>query len=138
CAWLGRRYWPPGPHGTKVFSGVVLDEQGCKVVVRLFRASGLGQRTHVLIRGEANPYDPAWEEYFERRWTQQMLQTLAGRTRLRYLWQRQKGLCRVCGEHLTAERGWHLHHRRWRVYGGDDLAYNQELLHPNCHRQVHS
>jgi len=137
-AWIGRRYWPPRAHGTKVFSGVVLDEEGRKVAVQLFRASGLGIRPHVLIRGAANPYDPAWEEYFERRLTQQMLQTLAGRKRLRYLWQRQKGLCRVCGEPLTAERGWHVHHRRWRVHGGDDLAYNQELLHPNCHRQVNS
>jgi RNA-directed DNA polymerase len=136
--WISQHYWRIGPRGTKVFSGEIRNEQGRKAVVRLFRASGLRKRSHVLIRGEANPYDPAWEEYFERRLTQQMLPTLAGRKRLRYLWQRQKGLCPVCGEYLTAERGWHLHHRRWRVHGGDDLACNQELLHPNCHRQVHS
>jgi RNA-directed DNA polymerase len=136
--WIGRKYWRVGPRGTKVFSGERLDEQGRTVVVRLFRASGLGKRPHVLIRGAANPYDPAWEEYFERRRTRGMLQHLAGRKRLRYLWQRQKGLCPICGEPLTAERGWHVHHRRWRVHGGADQAYNQELLHPNCHRQVHS
>jgi hypothetical protein len=28
-------------------------------------------------------------------------------------------------------------HRQGRVYGGEDLAYNLEWLHPNCHRQVH-
>jgi RNA-directed DNA polymerase len=67
-----------------------------------------------------------------------MLQTLAGRKRLRYLGQRQKGWWRICGEPLTAERGWHIHHRRRRVHGGDALAYHQELLPRNGHRQVPS
>src|SRR5262249_34085272 len=129
-AWIDRRYWRPGPQGTKVFSGEVLDEAGRKVAVHLFRAGKLGKRRHVLIRGEANPYDPAWEEYFEQRLTQQMLQTLAGRKRLRYLWQRQKGLCRVCGEHLTAERGWHIHHRRWRGDGGARQGRTQVTRSP--------
>jgi hypothetical protein len=38
---------------------------------------------------------------------------------------------------LTQPRGCHIHHRQGRVYGGEDLAYNLEWLHPNCHRQVH-
>jgi len=92
----------------------------------------------VLIRGEANPFDPEYEEYFEQRLLRGMLQTLPGQSRLRFLWQKQRGLCRVCGQPLTPPRGCHIHHRQWRVYGGEDLAYNLELLHPNCHRQVHS
>ena len=56
----------------------------------------------------------------------------------RFLWQRQRGLCPICGQPLTPPRGCQMHHRQWRVYGGEDLAYNLELLHPNCHRQVHS
>jgi 5-methylcytosine-specific restriction endonuclease McrA len=33
---------------------------------------------------------------------------------------------------------WHLHHIIWKVAGGSDRLDNLALLHPNCHRQVHS
>jgi RNA-directed DNA polymerase len=39
---------------------------------------------------------------------------------------------------LTLAEGWHVHHLRWRSHGGSDLIENLVLLHPNCHRQVHS
>jgi len=45
--------------------------------------------------------------------------------------------CLVCAEALTLASGWHVHHLRWRVHGGDDSIENLVLLHPNCHRQVH-
>ena len=35
--------------------------------VELFRTSDLPIRYHVKIRSEANPYDPAYREYFETR-----------------------------------------------------------------------
>ncbi|WP_345724863.1 HNH endonuclease signature motif containing protein [Herpetosiphon gulosus] len=34
--------------------------------------------------------------------------------------------------------GWHNHHIVRRVDGGPDTAENRVLLHPTCHRQVHS
>ena len=95
-------------------------------------------RRHVKIRSDANPYDPAWELYFEARLAQQMAQTLVGRGTARYLWLEQDGKCLVCGQALTLEEGWHVHHLRWRCYGGDDTLDNLVLLHANCHRQVHS
>ena len=95
-------------------------------------------RRHVKIRGEANPYDPAWELYFEERLAAQMASTLTGRGTARYLWVEQDGKCLVCGQPLTLEAGWHMHHLLWRAHGGDDHVDNLVLLHPNCHRQVHS
>ena len=56
----------------------------------------------------------------------------------RYLWLEQDGKCLICGQPLTLEEGWHVHHLLWRVHGGTDLVDNLVLLHPNCHRQVHS
>ena len=35
-------------------------------------------KRHVKIRGLANPYDPAWEEYFERRQHKLAEQNLEG------------------------------------------------------------
>lgn len=36
------------------------------------------------------------------------------------------------------EQPWHVHHRRWRCFGGLDTFDNLVLLHANCHRQVHT
>jgi len=138
CAWIRQRYFPCGKSGVRVFRGVVRNSKGRKQAVYLFHPTRQRIMRHVLIRGEANPFDPVWEEYFEERLTRRLLQTLPGQSRLRFLWQRQGGLCPICGQPLAPPRGCQTHHRRWRVYGGDDLAYNLELLHPNCHRQVHS
>jgi RNA-directed DNA polymerase len=94
---------------------------------------------HLLLRPrEANPYDPAWELYFEERLAAQMASTLTGRGTARYLWLEQDGKCPVCGQPLTLEAGWHIHHLHWRTHGGDDQVDNLVLLPPNCHRQVHS
>jgi len=50
----------------------------------------------------------------------------------------QGGRCVVCGQPLQiATEDCHIHHRIWRSEGGSDTADNLELLHANCHRQIH-
>jgi hypothetical protein len=50
----------------------------------------------------------------------------------------KEGRCVVCGQPLRiAEEDLHVHHRIWRSRGGPDTADNLELLHANCHRQIH-
>ena len=93
---------------------------------------------HVKIQGAANPYDPAWESYFEEGLAFQMAATLTGQRTTRILWNDQAGKCLRCGEPLTPETGWQHHHVTWRVHGGSDSIDNLVLLHPNCHRHVHS
>lgn len=106
--------------------------------MRLVRASDTPIRRHRKIKGEANPYDPEWEEYFEERLRLTMKDNLKGRRRLLYLWWVQDGKCPNCGEHITRETGWHLHHILPKAQGGTDAMSNLVILHPNCHRQVHS
>src|SRR5208337_124398 len=36
-----------------------------------------------------------------------------------------------------AEDDCQIHHRIWRSQGGPEMADNMELLHANCHRQIH-
>jgi RNA-directed DNA polymerase len=79
-----------------------------------------------------------WELYLEARSGWQLTQTLAGRSRIEYLWKDQGGRCAVCGQPLRIEEGdCQIHHRIWRSRGGLDKADNTELLHANCHRQIH-
>jgi RNA-directed DNA polymerase len=107
-------------------------------VVRLVAADQVRIQRHVKVRAEANPYDPAWDRYFEARHGVAMERTLAGRRQLLWLWKEQRGRCPVCDQPITTQTGCHIHHLVGRAVGGDDRATNQVLLHPTCHQQVHS
>ena len=98
----------------------------------------MGQYFALISKGEANPYDPAWEPYFEERLGVKMAGTLAGRWTLRLLWKEQGGICPVCNQKITTVTGWHNHHIVWRTHGGKDTIENRVLVHPNCHQQIHS
>jgi hypothetical protein len=66
-------------------------------------------------------------------------QTLAGRGRIEYLWTGQEGRCTGCVQLLRPEeQDWHIHHRQWKSNGGNDALENLDLLHANCHRQIHA
>ena len=107
-------------------------------MVSLLKASSIAINRHVKIRGEANPYDPEWEDYFDTRLGVKMEATLRGRRKLHYLWKQQQGLCPNCNQKITELSGWHSHHLVRRSNGGSDSTANLILLHPNCHNQVHS
>jgi RNA-directed DNA polymerase len=126
----GTRHWE--------FAGNTVDRDGQTRERRLFKLSSVPIRRHVQIRAAANPYDPAWEPYFERRLAQAMEATLAGRRSLLHLWKRQGGRCPRCHQPITSETGWHSHHVVWRSHGGSDGAANRVLLHPTCHQQCHA
>jgi len=106
--------------------------------VILFKAARVLIKRHVKVVGGANPYDPEWEVYFERRLGVKMGDTLKGRRQLLHLWKEQNGICPVCNEKITEVTEWHNHHIIWRSRGGSDTAANRVLLHPICHQHVHS
>jgi RNA-directed DNA polymerase len=148
--WARRRHPQPSRHGirdqyfrsedghTWVLCGHITRANRTQQDVRRFRASSVPIRRHTKITGEANPYDPQWEPYFEARWGVRMVHNLKGRRHLLRLWKEQDGLCAVCHQRITTLTGWHSQHRVWRTHGGADRAENRVLLHPNGHAQVHS
>ena len=85
----------------------------------------------------ANPYDKKDELYFEQRKAQNMLNKLVGKQMLRYLYDRQKGICPICQLKITAQTGWNAHHLTPKHLGGKWTGENLVLLHPVCHIQVH-
>jgi RNA-directed DNA polymerase len=136
--WVKRRYF--GRHGGRSwrFTGDLVTRKGEPYTVVLMKAAEIRIKRHVLIRHEANPYDPAWEPYYEARLQAKMAATIAGRDLLAGLYERQGGRCLHCGDWLTDSECWEVHHRHWRVHGGDDSLDNLELLHETCHHQIHS
>ncbi len=127
---MGNRKW--------VFGGDVEGKVGKQHRVHLFYAHSVPIRRHTKVKGAANSYDPTWEPYFETRLGVSMAGTLKGRRQLLFLWKEQDGICPVCDQKITNLTGWDNHHVVWRVDGGSNRAENRVLMHPNCHRQVHS
>jgi RNA-directed DNA polymerase len=136
--WIKAKYFQRIGDRDWVFTGTVRDENGKTHPIHLRMASRVRIVRHVKIRGDANPYDPDWELYFEERLSRKMQSNLEGRARIRALWTRQQGRCPVCRQLLKETEEKQVHHRIMRCRGGSDRLDNLELLHANCHRQRHS
>jgi RNA-directed DNA polymerase len=65
--WVKNRYFPDTGGRTGVFRGDLLTRKGEPYTVGLMKATEIRIQRHVLIQHGANPYDPAWEPYYERR-----------------------------------------------------------------------
>ncbi len=137
-SWIVKKYFTSVGGDNWVFSGIIKGRDGQPKNVRLINAANVSIKRHTKIKVDANPYDPTWETYFERRLDVQMEADLKGYKKLLRLWFEQNGLCPVCDERITKITGWHSHHIIFRVHGGTDGNTNRVLLHPNCHRQVHN
>ena len=136
--WIKDKYFAAVGGDRWVFHGTVEGKEGTAPTVYLLKASGVPIKRHTKIKGEANPYDPAWEEYFEGRLDVKMDATLKGRRQLLALYKEQEGICPICQQEITEITEWHRHHIIWRSNGGKETTENLVLLHPECHRQVHS
>jgi RNA-directed DNA polymerase len=115
-----------------------LDRRGKPQTIRLIKAADVPIKRHIKIKAAANPYDSAWEPYFEERLAHQMKESHHGYERMVKLWFNQGGQCPQCGEKITRETGWNLHHRVRLVDGGDDSLTNLVLMHPTYHQQLHA
>lgn len=132
--WIKEKYFPS--RGPRKWVFTCQDMEGNDQT--LLNLSDIKINRHVKVKGELNPFDPQWETYLEERLAKQMGKSLKGRPKLLRHWKEQGGNCPICGDKITRETGWHLHHIIRRTDGGPDNHGNRVLLHPNCHRQVHN
>ncbi len=137
ASWLKQKYFGLYQGRDWSFFGETCDDEGQPCKVWLYRAASTPIKRHVKVKGEANPYDPAYETYFEKREGDHMRDTFRGTRTLRFLWYEQGGYCPVCNERITRITGWRLHHCVPRVLGGSTDTTNRVLLHPECHDRVH-
>ena len=111
ATWVKQNYVPTVGTRNWVFSGEVEEEEGHKKLVHVRRASEVKIQRHTVIHGEANPFDPAWEVYCEKRLGVKMARNLTGRRQWRHLWEEQNGICPMCQQKITQITGWYNHHR---------------------------
>lgn len=138
--WVKQRYFHCTNSRVWVFAAATgaYWPDGKAVVTTLRLAADVPIRRHIKIKAKANPFDPAWEPYFEERHGLAMFNALAGRKKLIRLWLEQQGQCCICGQRITKATGWHVHHIIRRVDGGSNAASNLTMVHPTCHAQIHN
>lgn len=131
--WVKAKYFKTVGKRNWVFSGEWEESK----MLRLFSCNDVVIKRHTKIKAEANPYDLAFEEYFEQRLERAWRDSMQGKRKVLMLWLRQQQCCTMCRHKITKETGWNVHHIVERVKGGSDELDNLVLLHPNCHRQLH-
>ncbi len=92
---------------------------------------------HIKVKGNYNPFDPAWEVYGERLLVIRMSHDVLKDKRLK-LWMEQGGRCALCEQQLDSATAMDDHHIVYRMHGGSNALANRVLLHPVCHRRVHA
>jgi len=136
--WIYTTYFRPKHKRRSGFYGQLKSNDGSVHSQRLVKIDKIPIKRHVKVKADANPFAPQWEPYFERRLDVKMAAEWQGRRSLLHLWQSQNGLCPICQDKITTSTGWANHHIIYKVNGGPDTFDNRVLLHPTCHKQVHS
>lgn len=138
--WIKNNYFKNVGTRNWVFSAKtgLFQRDGNPKWITLRKARDIPIKRYVKIKAEANPFDPAWEHYFEERLNLKMRDNLQMKKRLLILWSEQAGKCPCCKQSIEEEERWHVHHILPRCKGGKDTLDNLVLVHPNCHRQIHS
>lgn len=103
----------------------------------LFDIPGVPIRRHLKVKGQYNPFDPAWEQEGEMLRTKRMMNKLRYRRQILILYRKQEGRCALCKTPITETTGWQEHNLVPRHCGGRDVIGNRVLLHPSCHNEVH-
>ena len=65
--WVQQKYFPTVGGRRWSFTGYIARADGTKAPVTLLRATDLPIRRYILVKGDANPFDPKWNEYYRQR-----------------------------------------------------------------------
>jgi RNA-directed DNA polymerase len=134
--WIKEKYFKTIGNRNWVFYGIIL-VRGKEQEITLFSASRVPIKRHIKVRSAANPYDPEWEKYYEKRQGYKMANSPKGTKLLRNHRIRQDGKCPKCHQFITVQTGWNIHRIIPGSEGGTYQSTNLLLLHPICHQQLH-
>jgi len=130
--WIKKRYF----HREESRDWIFGYKDGNGKWVNLHKHADTHITRHVKVKAEANPFDPTWETYWEERDKQLANRTFYGK--VKSLWKRQEGECPICRESIRVGDEFNIHHIIRRTNGGGETLDNLQLLHANCHRQIHA
>lgn len=129
--WVKDKYFKPAKNRNWVFSND-------SATLHLFSASQIKIKRHIKIKQDANPFDPEWEHYFEKRERDKLLERWNGKNQALYIRQKQDNLCVLCGDKFSQQDKWEYHFKQPWTQGGSTQNYNLVMVHPSCHECLHA
>lgn len=134
CEWVRKKYFQPMGNRHWVFNTETRGAHDKPIRLALYLASDTRIVRHVGVKSVANPFDPAWDAYFEQRKSARMLARLQDRGFPKQLWQQQQGICPGCGQLIGEEDRWVMSPLVPFKAGGTRSLTNLKLLHSSCQR----
>ena len=132
--WVRQKYFRTQGHRHWVFATPTRGYTGEPRMLALIAASDTRIVRHVRVKSDANPFDPAWDSYFEQRKGARMLERLQARGFPKRLWQQQHGKCPGCGQLIDEDDRWVVQPAVPFKAGGTRSLTNLKLLHSTCRR----
>lgn len=103
--WIKNRYFHRVNNRDWCF-GIAKDSPKGNTHILLARLFDTKITKYPQIKGDANPYDAEWYDYFLDRNLIRMKESLKGRKSLIFMWERQNQCCPLCGEPITKDTPW--------------------------------
>lgn len=125
--WVAERYFHKHRGRSWVFAAP-FDKDGRQELYPIKWLTDTKITRYAKLKCDANPYDPDWTEYFEKRETRLMLQSAKGRNTIVRIWKRQQRKCPYCGEPITRNTPWRVSEKV--VHGKTERM----LVHSYCGR----
>jgi RNA-directed DNA polymerase len=119
------RYYHTQKGRNWIFGAIKKNKDG-EFLYSLKYLSNIPITRHVKICSEANPFDPQWEPYFEKRRTQKRFENSKGQAYIQRLWEKQMRYCPVCRKHIADESPWRIK----TVYANGHTV--KILVHDKC------
>jgi len=135
--WIKKTYFKSRGNWNWVFTGHAKDTDGQAFKRSLRLMSQVSIVRHAKIKSDANPFDPLWDDYFDKRRMKRLRDVYAHKRNMKTLLRKSDGLCLLCKQPITEETGSHIHHLEAQALGGSDDEANLSLVHPVCHLQWH-
>jgi len=135
--WVLDHYWKRWS-GRLRFTAQVTDEFDEVRMAELYTLSDTKIERHIKVKGDFNPFDPAWVAYGEKLRSERMSKDIWDDQRWK-LWTQQSGTCALCQQAIDMDNErYDDHHIVYRQLGGSDALSNRVLLHAICHKRVHA
>lgn len=134
CEWVRKKYFHTRNQRHWMFATQTQGKNGESKMLTLRLASETRIVRHVIVKSESNPFDPAWDAYFEQRKRARMLARLQDRSFPKRLWQQQQGLCPGCGLFIGEDDRWIVHSLVPLQAGSTRSLTDLRMLHSSCQR----
>lgn len=136
--WIRKKYFTTVDNDNYVPFSQYVNRKGKKTIIKLVNiAKDIPIVRFVKVKGANSPFDPDLQDYWSKRNHSQGKTRFAKGSKLERIYNREKGICPICGENITLEDDFELHHIKPIKDGGTNSEDNLVFLHKQCHKSKH-